>query len=174
MQNSVIRTTYEKSIVMNDVQSLLNHLYDTEKVTALQLLKEHVGEFSYEYLTNSLASKGITYININPISIKTYLEDIQHELANLNEVRMTLAISPDDELLNNIHQWLLKNVAPNVIINLRIDRSILGGAIVSINGHYHNGSINKKLATYFSNKRDSLNEHRKIEELFIPKEITDE
>ncbi|MCA9398047.1 F0F1 ATP synthase subunit delta, partial [candidate division WWE3 bacterium] len=90
-----------------------------------------------------------------------------NESQNLLEFRLTIAITPTDTFLTALHTRATELVGTDTIINLRIDKSILGGAIVSFHGKYSNNSLSKKTRDYFDHKRQLMNEHRDISDLFV-------
>lgn len=66
-------------------------------------------------------------------------------------INLTLAIEPSQALMKKIVSWFKKTAGPNLTLDINVDRSILGGMIVSYQGRYQDLSLKRKLDSRIAN-----------------------
>lgn len=76
---------------------------------------------------------------------KDFLAKMKKSLADLPTVSLTLALAPSQALGKRLASWLGEFVAPNAILDITVDKAILGGVLISFRGHYYDFSLKKKL-----------------------------
>ena len=110
-----------------------------------------------KFMSSPLASTNISRIVLsllprgfenseNRAMLEQRFEDLKTKINSIKKINLTLAIQPDEKLLNRIKSWILSNYGENAIIDIDIKADILGGAIVIVDGVYHDFSLVKKLA----------------------------
>lgn len=99
-----------------------------------------------------------TFHNIQKLTDKKDVETIQEELSlvqkqikDAESIDLTIAIEPTEEMVQTIYQWIKSNLNRKLIINFKIDPSVLGGAVVSYQGKYIDRSLRVKLDHCFFN-----------------------
>ncbi len=73
------------------------------------------------------------------------VEDLLRENLNLNVVEVTTAVPLDDELRQTISNKLAADLGTDVVLRETVDKSILGGIIMSANGKRIDASVTSQL-----------------------------
>ncbi len=84
------------------------------------------------------------------------IEALKDKLRTLRVVQLTLAFQPNEEATAVFSDWVKKNIAPDTIIDLQFDKTIVGGALLIADGQYKDYSVRKKLAGRFQIQRDDI------------------
>src|SRR3989338_2087488 len=126
-----IRTTAERGAVYAAIEVILEALYkkggdidkriETEMPSAIVLpLKQALMQ---------LPDKSAK-------TIQTYLEGLCKQLTILRILSLEIAYDPTEETIAVLTAWIRESLGNDIIIELSIDRSLLGGARISYEGRY--------------------------------------
>ncbi len=77
--------------------------------------------------------------NINPesrLAIKEFIEKIQAKIATLPTISLVLAFEPKEETLQSLSRWFILNTNKQVLFEIKVDKSIIGGASILSGGKY--------------------------------------
>jgi len=142
---STIKTSLDRDILLAEVEILKSALFSPKKGGLEAALKMEI-RAATALLIRSQIDKGV--------SLEVYLRELADAIHKLPEVKLTLSFEPSEAILSVIYNWLITNVAKLVVINVQIDTRVVGGAVISYNGKYYDGSLNKILeATLLANKQ---------------------
>lgn len=81
--------------------------------------------------------------------IKIILSNMYRTICALPILQLTLAFEPSEAVIGNISRWARKNFAAGILLDLSLDRSILGGAIICYHGKFYDLTLKKKLQDIF-------------------------
>ncbi len=101
----------------------------------------------FEYLKTS----GVKPSSI--ISVKQELQKIKKMGDALPVVNLVLAVEPTYGIIKNISLWFTKRFGHKVIIDLSLERKLLGGAFISFNGLYKDYTLRTRVDKYFNRQR---------------------
>lgn len=73
------------------------------------------------------------------------LESLEEFLRSFCEVKLTLALFPEREVLTNINDWLKGEIKKPVVLNIETDPNLVGGAVVEYEGRWGDFSLRKKM-----------------------------
>ena len=146
-----IRTTDERSEFIDLVEKLIENNFKRDQ----------------DPLPNTPFSKNAIdtiYAEINRLGvskdregIEKVLEEILDKVKELPEARISIAITPTENLKNSLKTWAIENNIPNVIFNIEVRSEIVAGAIImSPEGEYGNYSLSNQLDNYFSTKKQEV------------------
>ena len=82
--------------------------------------------------------------NINPesrLSIKEFIDKVQQKITAMQVVSMVFAFEPTDKTLQTLSRWFVLNINKQVLFDIKIDKSLVGGAAILSNGKYLDYSI---------------------------------
>lgn len=82
------------------------------------------------------------------VKYKDELDKLRQAALDLPVVRLTLALEPAGNWILEIRNWVVKAVGKAVVLDMAVDKSILGGAIVENQGKYGDYSLRKKINEY--------------------------
>lgn len=149
---SQVNTVSERNLVLEELDLLTKSVFNQKKDFNFALenqVRTHIAEAIKKDLTSS------------SISPADYLSQSQAALANLGAIKLTLAFDPSPSVLDRISSWARTNLSSDLIVDLEVDPSILGGVIIEYKGKYHDLSVKQKLDQYFKTNRVSLLERLK-------------
>ncbi|KKT73870.1 MAG: hypothetical protein UW69_C0056G0005 [Microgenomates group bacterium GW2011_GWA2_44_7] len=90
----------------------------------------------------------------NPEQAESFFLGLKKELTQIPQLGLTLAFAPSKEYITALSNWVHTNVGKNLILDITVDESILGGTTISFNGHYKDLSLNKALDEEYQNNRE--------------------
>lgn len=82
--------------------------------------------------------------NVNPesrIAIKEFIEKIQLKIQSLTVISLVLAFEPTQQTLQSLSRWFILNTSKQVLFDIKVDASIIGGAEIMSGGKYLDYSI---------------------------------
>lgn len=81
-------------------------------------------------------------IDINsPKTLALQLSALTEAIKKIPTISVTLAIEPDERLVNRISTWLRANCETPLIIDVTRKQSTIAGAIIGLNGKYHDYTL---------------------------------
>lgn len=89
-------------------------------------------------------------------TIKDYLVGLRDKIHNFKTIKIFLAFQPSEVTIDNIFTFVLKNFGFGFILDIKEDRTIFGGAIISFRGKYKDYSLRKAIEEAFVNKREEI------------------
>jgi F0F1-type ATP synthase delta subunit len=84
----------------------------------------------------------------NPISAKSLdalIETLENCLASAPVVVITLAAPAPNSLKKTLVEWCRQNIAPNVLVDVRFNATMLGGMVVQYGSHIHDWSFRRQI-----------------------------
>ncbi len=142
---SLIRTAQDRDILLSEIKAVKEVQFEPK--TSLESVFTSRLRASVAAIFRTKAEGG---------ALDSYMTGLEAALASLNEVKMTLAREPSEEVVDAISTWLSKNMGENTIFSVTVNPQALGGALVSFQGKYYDGSLEHELAQYFLEQKDGL------------------
>jgi hypothetical protein len=143
---SLARTREEKNILSQEINLLSKSLFKPgafEKALSESIRAETAGAIKKDLAGNIQ-------------NVENYLESLLASLADLEPLSLTLAFEPTDGNIEKFYEWASVNVSPKIFLDIEHDPSILGGAVVSFRGKYHDFSLRAELENYLTKNREKL------------------
>lgn len=161
--NKIFDTIYtfsELQLFYKEIDTIVSSLFKSEgqiEGAIHEIVSPEKAENILEYLhTLSVDLK-------NPVALQEALLKLKSTGNQIPVVHMTLAFEPTNTVLKSISLWFLRREQKKVILDLTLERQILGGAFISYDGLYKDYTLKTKLDKYFSKEREIKN---------IPTQIT--
>ena len=149
---SNIETVDQAREFISEIDMLLDSLFKTqngfeEGLNAIsashsQMLKEAL-------LKNNIQAS-------SPSIISEYLHALKEEIRKLKTIKLALAFEPRQHTIDNLFTWVSQNLGSGIILDIKLDKTILGGTIVELEGKYQDFSLKKKLEELFGRKREEI------------------
>ena len=149
-----------------NLDPLLNSLQTEEDRTQLLNLLDAVYEGLFRNGAQGIISGdkkfGSTLLQVLPQGFENldyheaskYILDIEKKIKSLPNAQIILATAPSEATLSEINKFLTSKMPEKSVVNIKIDPSILGGAIFIVNGKYIDMSVTNKLTESFEDKGD--------------------
>jgi len=140
-----IQTTDDLHTLKEEISVLQKTFYE-QSASFDSVLSTQVRKYIADSISKELNSSGI--------GNKEYLEGLLKELDKLSTVHLTLSYEPDAQSFASFYQWFVDNVGPAIVLDVYTNPNLLGGAQISFNGKYYDGSLITKI--------NQINRSRKI------------
>lgn len=148
-----IKTVDQARELNSEIDILLDNLFKTET----NAFEKELNSIS---AVNSQMLKEILIRNYgsfeNKAMIKEYLIGLKEEIQKLKVLKLSLAFEVSKNSIDNLFTWVLKNQGVGIILDIKTDKSLLGGVIIEFNGKYKDLSLRKALEEAFQNKRGEI------------------
>ena len=82
-------------------------------------------------------------------NLKDFLIKVQESVAAIPVLSLTLAFEPTVESMKALTDWFLLNLKKQVLFDVKVDTSIIGGALITFNGKFLDFSIKTKFDQVF-------------------------
>ena len=82
--------------------------------------------------------------------LSNYIDFIKGKIQHLKFLKLTIAVNPSKELVDEIFYWINKNVGEDIILDLDIDKTIIAGGVVEFEGRFKDYSVKRKLDSFFT------------------------
>jgi F0F1-type ATP synthase delta subunit len=90
-------------------------------------------------------------------SPKIFIDGLVSFLKNVRKVEMTLAFHPTRSQVTRVVSWIRSQLKLEaVVIEIKYDPKLIGGAILIWNGEYRDLTLKKKLENYFKGKLSEI------------------
>jgi F0F1-type ATP synthase delta subunit len=105
-------------------------------------------------------------------TLKDFLTKLQETTIALPLLSLTIAFEPTEETLKAFSEWFLLNVKKQVLFDIAVDPTLIGGATISYNGKHVNFSIKPTFdkilqeATTIHTPSDTTN-HQNIQDIHL-------
>jgi len=111
-------------------------------------IKKILDYISFDALTQDFLKLNLK-LN-NQADLENYLNLVKQEMQNIKYLKLTLAITPTRELVEEIYFWAAKNIGTQTLIDLTTDASLIAGGLIEYEGKYKDYSMKSKLGNYFN------------------------
>lgn len=128
-------------------------IYDT-KFDLEKILLEQLGIQKKDKFVTLLRHNNVP-LDSN-FAIKAFIEKIQERITTMPTMTMTVAFEPKEATLKAIAGWFLVNTSKQVLLDLSFDRSIIGGAVISVNGRFYDFSVRPQFNSVLKGVMSSL------------------
>lgn len=79
-------------------------------------------------------------------SLGQFINQLQESLSSLPVIHLILAVEPNNQLINIIHDWFYQTYKKLVLLDISYDKSLIAGAVISFNGKANEYSLRNKIA----------------------------
>jgi len=74
---------------------------------------------------------------------KLLLEEIKNGVNTLKVIKLDIPTEPSEMMIKRIHKWVTEKCGPGKILDLTVDKNILGGARITYEGKFADMTLNK-------------------------------
>lgn len=79
-------------------------------------------------------------------ALQDFLNKIQHEISKIPVVHIILAIDPTKDMIDEITNWFYVKYERLILLDITIDKDLIGGASLSFNGRANEYSLRNQIA----------------------------
>jgi hypothetical protein len=138
--NSLVRTKAEANILLDEIDRL-----------AVSIFKTGDGDFA-STLNRGIRAKTAYFIGqLDPSTDREeFLKTLRQKITEIDYLRLVIAFEPTLEIIDKVYTWVHQNIGSNISLDLTIDKTILGGAIIEYKGRIGNFALITDVKKYFS------------------------
>ncbi len=141
-----IYTVSELQLFYKEIDHIVSSLF-SDSSSISDILEKSLSPEKKEVIINYLENE---HVDIkNPVLIQESLLKLKKEGDKIPVVNLTLAFEPTQSILKNMSLWFLRRIQKKVVLNITLERTVLGGAFISYDGKYKDYTIQTKLNKYF-------------------------
>ena len=148
-----VKTTEHARDLLSEIDILLESLFKTDS-KAFEKALNSISAVSSQMLKEIFIRNYGSFEN--KAMIKECLIGLKEEMQKLKILKISLALEVSENLIDNLFNWVLKNLKAGIILNINTDKSIIGGAIIEFEGRYKDFSLKKALEEVFATKRAEI------------------
>jgi len=147
----IIKTRQDRDLLVSELDILLSSVYQKKESEFKKYLQVYLRSQSARAILASLDAEGIDTASF--VALKTHLEKLQEEIAELPVLKLTVAIEPTIELTREICQSARKRIDSRLLLDLEVDQTIIGGAVMSFQGLFRDFSLKTKISHLYGGVR---------------------
>jgi len=140
---SQLKTKDDAQELLNIIEQLKKALY--EKGSFDKALEKTVRENISKSIKEDLSTANVSF--------EDYLIGLAKEIEKMEVITLVLAFPPTAETIIKIHNWLVANQKVRYLVDFKLDKSIIAGAVIIYQGKYHDFSLKKLIAGSFQTGR---------------------
>lgn len=88
--------------------------------------------------------------------MREFFETLKKQVRDLPIAKLTLAFAPTQKTIATIFSWVTEQLGKGMILDITVDESIIGGAVVDCGGRYADCSIRSRLDAFFKENRKEI------------------
>jgi F0F1-type ATP synthase delta subunit len=139
--STLVKTRYEANLLLDEIEILERASFKIGEEDFESSLKKAV-RAKTAYAIEALLKSG----NRDEV-----LKSLKLKINSLNYLNLTIAFEPSLETINRFYVWAKQNLGDGIALNISIDKSILGGAVIEFKGKVSSFTLIKKIEDYFLN-----------------------
>lgn len=112
-----------------DVKGKMNELFSSEMVVTIE---------------HTCRTIGLDITNI--IALQHFLSQLKDVIKKTPNVCVTLAFKPNQKITQRIYDWLCFRLKQRVIIDVKVEKHLIGGAIIEFQGKHYEYSLHIALS----------------------------
>lgn len=132
---------------LSEVRLLLDSLYTSGENDFVHVLASRVRMSTSRLVRDICTQEGIGMSDIQ--KIRELLLQMEGIVQGFSVVHVTLAVEPTEVLLGEVVGFVREFLVKESVVDLVVDRSILGGVVLDFAGKYWDFSVKKKVADIF-------------------------
>ncbi len=144
-----IKTKHQLDLLLEEIEVLKNSIYETKAETFEDVLSKEVRDYIADFMRRDLKRD-------SEITKQEYIAGLEKALAKIKIIKLTTAIEPTDHFVETLSDWVAKNIGAGIVIDFKVNTQVVGGAMISYGGKYHDFTLAKTLDALFQQKSEEI------------------
>ena len=149
----MIRTKEEKDILRDQITMLEATLFRPESEDFENILKTKLPKHVAAAMRDILSQP---QLKESPTAIKDFFQNVKDTIDTLPILKLSLAFSPSEEMIERLHEWIGKNLGIGVLLEISYDTLILGGARIIFQGRYKELTLSQMITDVLAKEKISV------------------
>lgn len=148
-----LKTTEEVDDLALEIDDLQTSLFKSEKMS-LDKAMETISQTTSKKIIEIFEKFNLD-MNDKEL-IADFLETLKNLIKKFKVIKLILAYDLTRKTIENIHEAVSENIGIGYVLDIEIDESVLGGAVVMFNGKYKDFTLRKSLEEVFARENKEL------------------
>lgn len=148
-----LKTTREVNDLSLEIDTLISALFKSEKVSFEKALTS-ISSNSAKRITEIFLKNNLDMTDKE--QARDFLDTLKNLIKKFKVIKLILAFDPTRATIENIHEFVSKNIGIGYILDIEVSESVLAGAVVIFNGEYKDFTLRKSLEESFRDKREEI------------------
>lgn|GEM_PF-1830370 len=137
-----IKTKDDAFRFMDKIDGVIADLF-TVKVKIEDILEKKLSYHEKQLIIDLAKKNDIAITDIVPF--QQFLMRLKEYIHSLPNIEISLAFDPKKETIDRIADWFRENIKKEVFLDLKVDVTIMGGALIGSNGLFKDYSLRKTM-----------------------------
>ncbi len=138
-----IYTKEDLNLFMRDAEKISDLAFENPKLSLgekIEKAKEKISNKFYDFFLELFQDK-----HSDKEKILKELADIKEELLKLPVLKIQLAFLPAQTFIEELSDWLKRNLKKKVLLDIKVNPTIVGGVILEYRGRYLDLSLKREI-----------------------------
>jgi len=133
----ILLTKEELNLILKKIEALKNSLYEQPEIP----IKKKFEKFNLDKIL--FPKNDIDNLTLD--RIEDFLEKKKKSLENIPQVVIEIAFEPNLDFILKLKNWFLQKIKKSLILDIKINPKIIGGAKIYYEGKYFDWSLEKRI-----------------------------
>lgn len=147
-----VRTTHERSMLYNGIEVLTEALYKKEASSLEEIIDTQLPHAVAPPLKDKLMRLPVS----SPNAAKEFLAGLRDTLAQLHILSLEVAFEPTEETIAVLTAWMRAHIGADVIMDILVDHTLLGGSRISFGGRYKEINLASIIESALGNQQEII------------------
>lgn len=136
---TLVKTRDEANLLYSEIEELEKTIFKTDPNIFNTTLQSGVRATTANFINSAMAGQDKA----------EFFKNIKEVISSLAYIELKIAFEPTMETLYKLSDWTRKNINPMVCLDIKIDKRILGGVVITYNGKFKDYSLVNEIDAYF-------------------------
>lgn len=148
-----IETIGERDQIASEIDYLLESIFENSNDPLTNALKK-ISVQTEEKLKGIFKKNNLDILDRE--TVKNDLSQLKKILKSFKVIKLSIAFYPSREIIEKVSKWIKSNLGAEYLLDIEVNKSIIGGAIIVFNGKYRDMTLRKTLEETFANKNKEI------------------
>lgn len=147
---TTLLTTADRTMFLWSLKKMEEEFYRTKEQSLSAAVPRIFPKKQAEAILSFCKSNAISLDDF--AQVEQLIKTLTEQVTALPVLSVTLSFEPSEETINLLATWVQSNIGHAVLLDIHLDKTILGGAILEWRGIYKDFSLLKKVDSYFKER----------------------
>lgn len=148
-----VRTKEERDEISLVIESTRRSAYMLKGVKTEDILKMHMPYRFFRFLEEVM---GREEAEKKSEGLGQFLQDLKKRLEAMEVLKVDLAVEPNEELIDQMHSWVHRELGRGIVFDIHSDKTILGGIRIVYRGRYVNLTLQDKILEVMKREKQKI------------------
>ena len=149
-----VLTTRQADELFVHIDNLLTHLYSAQNQSFEKIAYAVLDPQIAQSIQQIFNQRNLQWTNVE--DVKSFLLDLKNNIRSFEVLTLTLPFNPSDQTLIGFANWSRTNLAPRILLEINIDKTLIAGTVAVFRGHYFDMSLKKRIDEIFAKQKNTI------------------